>query len=128
MAAAFLDGMLEVAMQSKPSSNTRARNKAEGDFQGWLKEQYCCASEQYGVQVHHCKGKTFKHKKVLIGHWFCIPLSVEAHKEYHDSPRAFCNDYGPQSLLWMFLIKRYVRETGKNCPDEVYDSIMDWNK
>lgn len=110
-------------MQRKATKNTRGPNQAEKDFQGWLKSQYCCVSGEYGVQVHHCKGATFKHKKVLIGHWFCIPLSEAIHNEYHSGSKPWIEKYGLQRDLWVSMILKYQDETGVSVPDDVAMAI-----
>ena len=112
----------------RSNKQTRGRNAVEAAFQGWLKMQDCCVSGEYGVQVHHCEGSAFKHNKVLIGHWFCIPLSVGKHKEYHSGTKAFRGNYGPQSLFWIVLHDLYVDDGNDPAPDDVIDSIMDWGR
>lgn len=99
-------------MQRKATKNTRARNKRENDFHDWIKQRPCCVTGQVGVQLHHCKGETFKHNKTLIGHLFCIPLSVEAHAEYHAGTKAFRQKYCAQSLLWHGEYTEYLLQLG----------------
>ena len=88
-------------MQRKATKTTRGANSAEKEFQGWLKNQECCITGEHGVQVHHCKGSTFKHNKVLIGHWYCLPLSPDKHAEYHAGTKSFQAKYGSQAELWL---------------------------
>ena len=80
------------------------------------------------MEVHHCKGATFKHSKTLVGHWFCIPLTPDMHKEYHAGTRAFCKNYGPQSLLWEKVHDKYFSETGDRAPQEVIEAIRDYGR
>lgn len=117
-------------MRRKKTKNTRGPNQQEKDFQGWLKDRrICCITGQNNVEVHHCKGATFKHNKVLIGHWFVIPLCEEVHKEYDQGTKAFLEKYGPQSGLWMECIKEYVYETGRDYPPEdVTSAIIDYGR
>lgn len=121
-------------MQRKSSKNTRGPNKAEKDFQAWLKEQPCSVTGDHGVQVHHCKGATFKHNKVLIGHWFCLPLSEQAHKEYHAGSKLWIDKYGQQSrysyeLLALYQLTLDMRGHGDaGPPDNVTQSIMDYGR
>lgn len=110
-------------MQRKSNSKTRGPSTAEKEFQGWLKEQPCCVSGEWGVQVHHCKGSTFRHNKVLVGHWFCLPLSVSKHNEYHAGTKAFQTNYGSQSELWLDQYHEYERQTGNLVPVEVVCAI-----
>lgn len=110
-------------MQRKASKNTRGPNQAEKDFQGWLKQQPCCITGANGVQVHHCVGSTGRHNKVLIGHWFCLPLSPSMHEKYHSGTKAWRINYGLQCDHWLTLAVQYERETGKEVPQEVCVAI-----
>jgi hypothetical protein len=116
-------------MQRRATKNTRGPTTDEKRFQGWLKEQVCCVTGEYGVQVHHCVGSAAKHNKERIGHWFCIPLSVEMHAEYHAGTKAFREKYGPQSMLWIELLAEYSAEMHRcYCPAEIEAAIMDLRK
>lgn len=113
-------------MHRKSSKNTRGPNADEKAFQAWLKTQPCFITGQNNVQVHHCMGATFKHNKELIGHFFCLPLSEEKHKEYHAGTKAWRENYGTQSSWWMLQMMNYAMETGKGCPESVFDAIKDY--
>lgn len=115
-------------MQRKPTKNTRGPNADEKKFQGWLKEQPCCITGAFGVQVHHCVGATGKNNKVLIGHYFCLPMSVEIHDEYHAGTKAWRENHGAQSDLWMDFASTFELDTGAIIPNDVVDAIKDWNK
>ncbi len=115
-------------MQRKTSKTTRGPNKAEKDFQAWLKQQPCCVTGQIGVQVHHCKGATYKHNKVLIGHWFCLPLSPEVHAEYHAGTKAWKAKYGTQSSFWLDLVERYENDMQTVVDPDVYWAISNCNQ
>lgn len=112
-------------MMRRASKNTRGPITEEREFQKWLKQQPCCVGTGGLVEVHHCKGSAFKHNKVLIGHWFCIPLSQSAHREYHAGTKPWRNKYGPQSDLWHAQAIKYIEDTGREIPDAVIASIMD---
>lgn len=111
-------------MQRKATKNTRGPSKAEKDFQAWLKEQPCCIGGVGVTEVHHCKGSTFKHNKVLIGHWFCIPLSKDSHDQYHASTKRFRLQWGLQSDLWLAQVKQYGEEGGQMPDGCVVAAIM----
>ncbi|MEE8289589.1 MAG: hypothetical protein V3R25_09270 [Nitrosomonadaceae bacterium] len=115
-------------MQRPHSKNNPGPTKAERDFQGWVKQQNCCVTGAWGVHVHHCKGSTFKHNKVLIGHWFCLPLCPEAHQEYHDGSKPWTVKYGLQSMLCLNLMCRFEQETGNEVPFYVVESIRSCGK
>lgn len=120
--ARFTQGI--TTLQRKRTKQSRGPNQEEKDFQGWLKDQPCCVGGMRFTEVHHCKGSTYRHNKVLIGHWFCIPLAEEKHREYHSGTKAFKKNYGQQSELWIQQIKNYEAETGNSPPDDVTDAIM----
>lgn len=112
-------------MQRKPTKNTRGPNAAEKAFQGWVKIQPCvwCGSES-GSIVDHCRGATFKHNKVLIGHWFVLP-------------NCECCDYkktiqgkklGDYAAAWYSLVLAYQKDTGLMPPEEVQYSIESWGR
>lgn len=112
-------------MQRKASKTTRGANAAEKAFQAWLKQQPCCITSEIGVQVHHCKGATFKHNKVLVGHWFCLPLSPEIHTEYHAGTKAWREKYGNQSDIWQDLAEQYEQECETVVDPDVFWAIAD---
>ena len=118
-------------MQRKPTKNTRGPNADEKRFQGWLKDGgWCVACDEYHpVVVHHCEGATFKHNKVLVGHWFCLPLCAGCDDVVTTgSRRAFREKFGSQSDLWLSVINDYLCETGCGVPSDVRYAIEDWNK
>ena len=112
-------------MQRPNSKNTRQANAEEKRFHGWLKEHDCCWCGNPGPSiVDHAKGATFKHKKVLIGHRFCLCACYECDKE----KTIFGRKQGNESEKWLELEAEYSSETGRYAPDEVIFSIQDWNK
>lgn len=120
-------------MQRKPTKNTRGPNVHEKGFQAWCKESECCACHNPGPSiVHHCEGATFKHNKVLVGHWFCIPLCQSCDDVVtHESRRAFREKFHTQSGLWWDCAHAYFynrERRSDSAPRNVIDSIMDWNK
>lgn len=112
-------------MQRKPTKNTRGPNADEKRFQGWLKNRYCewCGSES-GSIVDHCRGATFKHNKVLIGHTLCLPQCVtcDTQKTIHGKR------LGNESARCLLLLNKFRIDTGIEFPVEVIEAIKDWNK
>jgi hypothetical protein len=114
-------------MQRKPSKNRNGRgpNSSEKAFQGWLKQQACvwCGNEGPSI-VDHCKGSTFGHNKVHIGHWFCISQCVECdtQKTIHGKRQ------GNEAQAWIEQESEWKFSTGKSCPDDLWQAIKDWNK
>ena len=113
-------------MQRKPTKNTRGSNADEDRFQGWLKEQPCawCGNDGPSI-VDHCRGATFKHNKVLIGHWFCIPQCVtcDTQKTIHGKR------LGNEAEKWEETFVKYKREDiTRTAPFDVSFAIMDWGR
>lgn len=117
-------------MQRKATKNTRGPNHQERKFQGWLKEQPCCVCNKPGPSiVDHCQGSTFKHNKMLIGHWFCIPLCPQCDAVHTlGSEKAFREKFGLQSEFWRQVENEYTEQTGERAPPEVYAAIIDWGR
>ena len=64
-----------------------------------------------GFQLHHVLGRSAKHNKVAIGHWFIIPVPYSYHdiKEKNDLnvsyfKHNFTNEFGKQSELYDRMI------------------------
>tara|TARA_R110000851_G_scaffold283661_1_gene437233 strand:- start:591 stop:971 length:381 start_codon:yes stop_codon:yes gene_type:complete len=86
------------------------------------------------IQRHHVLGRSAKHNKVAIGHWFILPVPYELHDpsedhEFHvgKCKHSFVERYGTQRELFndMFTV---MRAQGYVVPgDEVYNAIMDTN-
>lgn len=112
-------------MQRKPTKNTRGPNADEKKFQGWLKEQPCvwCCNDGPSI-VDHCRGATFKHNKVLIGHWFCLPQCVECDTQKTINGKRL----GNESRNWLFKNAEYKRLVGSTAPLDVINSIGSWDK
>lgn len=56
-------------------------NKAEREWREAVRGQGCILDYPGPVEIHHVVGRTAKHNKVDIGHWFILPVSSEAHRE-----------------------------------------------
>jgi len=114
-------------MQRKKSNNRNGRlaNSAEKAFQAWLKDQSCVWCGKVGPSiVDHCKGSTFGHNKVHVGHWFCIPQCAECdtQKTIHGKR------LGNESWAWKRKEEDYICDTGLASPEDVWSAIDDWNK
>lgn len=114
-------------MQRKPTKNTRGPNADEKRYIGLIKEAGTCCTcgSCRGVIAHHCEGATFKHNKVLVGHWFVIPLCDTCDSVVtHGSRRRFIETFGPQSALWFATINALDVQV----PHEVKEAILDWGR
>lgn len=85
-------------------------------------------------QLHHVKGRAYKHNKVAIGHWFIIPVPFDLHDVSSNHPlnvthnkHAFTDEFGLQSVLFENMVGMMSAIGYKMLPDNVFDSIMDTN-
>jgi hypothetical protein len=120
-------------MQRKATKNTRGPNADEKKYQAWCKEQPCCVTGARGcIEVHHMYSSTFKHNKVLIGHWACIPLCYDYHRGengYHTvGQKVWRQVCGNQYAYWLVMHDKYVGEGNNPAPSEVIKAIMDWGR
>jgi hypothetical protein len=67
----------------------------------------CACTGRQAHDPHHPLGSFWESGKGLKAHdWFIIPLSHEAHREYHHSPKAWVQKYAShQDLLKAFWKK-----------------------
>ncbi len=91
--------------------------------------------ESNQFQIHHVKGRTFKHNKVAVGHWFILPIEPR----YHDAnsnnafnvthwPKRYAIEFGKQVDQFRAMCAVIASE-GVELPfgDDVMHSIMDLN-
>ena len=92
-------------------------------------------------QLHHVVGRTAKHNKVAIGHWFIIPVPVELHDVSSNHPdnvthhkKRFIKRFGSQSSIFQNMVSIMDKwndfdECSYVTPrKDVYDAIMDTRK
>lgn len=120
-------------MQRKPTKNTRGPNADEKRFMQYTKECSCIVCGQIGPSiVDHCLGATFKHNKILLGHWFIIPLCpiCDSFKSVPNGSIARFIDMCCLRLcdLWHKHQANYIKDTGIYPPQDVYDAVMDWGR
>lgn len=84
------------------------------------------------IQRHHVLGRSAKHNKVEIGHWFILPVPFVMHDpnvdhEFHvgKCKRAFTDRFGTQSSIFQVMIS-FMDIEGYKVPSlDVYHAIMD---
>ena len=85
------------------------------------------------MQRHHVLGRSAKHNKVHIGHWFVIPVPYELHEpnekhEFHVGHRKnkFVSKFGKQSDIFSKMCD-IMRSQGyfQPVPAKAYWAIMD---
>ena len=118
-------------MQRKPTPNTRGANAAEKRFMDYTKHSDCvqCGKEGPSI-VDHVAGATYKHNKVLIGHWFVIPLCVDCDDvKTQGSTRKFKQTFGvTMAQLWAKHVTAWDVMTRENIPRDVQLAILDCGK
>lgn len=84
------------------------------------------------MQRHHVLGRSAKHNKVAIGHWFVIPVPFELHDpnvkhEFHvgHCKKAFVKKHGDQRGIFQCLVSCMDKWGYDTPPMEVYHAIMD---
>lgn len=84
-------------------------------------------------QVHHVYGRTYRHRGVLIGPWYVIPLHRMLHDVHSNSPHnvthfpaEFSAKYGQQKALFLNMVHAMLL-MGQRIPFsmEVLNAIMD---
>lgn len=115
-------------MQSKGNSPSASQKK-------WREEvrELGCIIERSkgGIEIHHVLGATAKHNKVVIGHWFILPLTGWYHREnpilnVTDNKKLFEANFGSQVELFIQLLELYEfhYEKPHPVPAEVVEAIQ----
>ena len=83
-----------------------------------------------GFQLHHVLGRSAKHNKVSIGHWFIIPVPYELHDIYgkhecnvSNSKNKFTAKYGNQREIFNNMVDDMRMEMYQLPPTEVLEAI-----
>ena len=84
------------------------------------------------IQRHHVLGRSAKHNKVAIGHWFVIPVPFELHDPnvnhaFHvdKCKKAFVSRFGTQRSLFK-LMYQAMKQQGYKVPENyIYNAIME---
>ena len=86
------------------------------DITGWAEDNltmlYGYDYEGCYIQRHHVLGRSTKHNKVEIGHWFILPLPFELHDVSSNHPenvthrkKAFVKHFGNQRDLFLMMVE-----------------------
>ncbi len=86
------------------------------------------------IQRHHVLGRSAKHNKVDIGHWFILPIPFELHDVSSNHPenvthrkKDFVKRFGNQRDLFLMMVED-MRERGYELPPaEVCKAIRSTN-
>lgn len=94
---------------------------------------YGCEYEnRFDFQLHHVLGRSAKHNKVAIGHWFIIPVPFELHDPnvnhaFHvgKCKKSFVSRFGTQRSLFKRMYQA-MKQQGYKVPNiDVYNAIME---
>ncbi len=119
-------------------------NQANSKQKKWLSDMAAFISQeslgilypeyegQYNFELHHVLGRSAKHNKVAIGHWFVIPVPKELHNVMSNHPdnvthfkKRFVTRFGSQCWIFQCLVG-VMGQWGYDVPNgEVYEAIMD---
>ncbi len=83
------------------------------------------------IQLHHVLGRSAKHNKVAIGHWFILPVPFELHdiSSNHElnvthRKNSFTKEFGKQFQLFEEMCLS-MEDYGYNMPDiKTYSAII----
>lgn len=124
-------------MSILPNAKEKAFLKAVADFHNEHGVGYLFGDEWKGspFQIHHVAGRTYKHNKVHIGHYFILPVVATLHDVSSNHPHnvthyrhKFSEVYGNQRDLWqkmMFQMQMLGSVDAEYFPDDdIWLSIM----
>ena len=89
--------------------------------------------ERMGTEIHHCAGRTAKHNKIAIGHWWILPLCHGCHVLLTEGPDrlaearfgfTFVGRWDLEKLLYADLMTHFRDDV----PLDVLNSIYDYHK
>ena len=86
--------------------------------------------------IHHPVGRTAKHNKVEIGHWWVLPLTDQEHKDLHNGltpwSRVYLREGRKEFEKWAFrqvLFRLRILDGSENWPtDEAIFAIEDYRR
>ena len=90
---------------------------------------------RHAIEIHHCAGRTARHNKVDIGHWWILPLTSQEHGMLHGDMGRFeieALEFNPVGR-WdceKFLFHKVLMSLDGTLepPYEVIQAIMDYRK
>lgn len=105
------------------------------NFGGFLGDIYGEEFRHSSFQRHHVLGRSAKHNKIHIGHWFVIPVPFELHDVSSNHPlnvthrkKSFISEFGKQSDLFIEMIEYMCAIGGYKFPNQdVIVAIVDTN-
>lgn len=120
-------------MASKPAN--AAQRKWMSDVAEWAEVNIDLIYDgANSIQLHHVLGRSAKHNKIAIGHWFIIPVPYHLHDVSSHHPESvthckkeFVKSFGNQRDIFRDMVNDMRMEMYALPPIEVLNSIMDTN-
>ncbi len=110
-----------------------APNASQKRWREYVRENGSCVSGGNAV-IHHPVGRTAKHNKVHVGHWWVLPLTDDEHRALHLDFDSFVQDvYFWNGETRKEVEKKLFAEMVENIgmhelPQEAYDAIQDYRR
>ena len=99
---------------------------AEKRWRETVREMGSVLSGLKPCEVHHCAGRTARHNKIDIGHWFVIPLTTYEHSRIAEWGRSR-KDY--EKALFRAMCRIYTKRGGVlPFGADVLEAIADYHK
>ena len=130
----IITNVSELKMANKPANT--AQKQWMKDISEWpynnIHNMYDGGyAQDCNFQLHHVLGRSAKHNKIAIGHWFIIPVPIDLHDVNSNHPlnvthskHAFTDRFGKQSELFGWMVHE-MEEDGYIVPNtDVYRAIM----
>jgi len=124
-----------IKMATKPAN--AAQKNWMNDITDWAYENIHMLytggyAQDCNFQRHHVLGRSAKHNKVAIGHWFIIPVPFDLHDISSNDPlnvthhkHAFTKRFGKQTELFSEMMAD-MDMCGYEVPSqEIYNAIME---
>ena len=122
-------------MQRRATAQTRGRNTAEKRFHQYLADtEFCITCLSHGpVELDHVIGATGRINKVLVGHWFVIPVchschtSLTKHRWRHPYSKEDV-DKGFFARCWAMVVEDAKQLGSVVIDDDVQAAIAGWGR
>ena len=104
---------------------TTQPNAAETRWRESVREMGSVLSGAPAV-IHHAAGRTARHNKVDIGHWWLIPLTDDEHKRLHGGE--YGKDRKEMEKHWFVHVLKHLADHPDKPSGEVQDAIFGYHR
>ena len=98
-------------------------NAAQKRWRESVRELGCLMGAPGPVEIHHVVGRTAKHNKIAIGHWWILPVSNEGHRMVEALSK-----HEQKELFHTMCLAYFACYLSLPVPDDVMAAIMDWHR